>query len=76
MSLEVKSEGDILEFVHMKKPPCEGTRKCARMSISVSLCAMLDSAYGMFTHTPRQGRAAIGNLRLITAGIGSRAIVT
>lgn len=67
MSPEVKSEEDTLEFDHMKKATCEDV--CSH----VHLC---EPAHGTLTHTPRHGHAAIGNLSLVTAGMGSRAIVT
>lgn len=40
MSLEVKSDEDTLEFDHVKNAACEGKRTCARMSVSVSPCAV------------------------------------
>lgn len=41
MSLEVKSEGDVLEFVHMKQPAREADRMHSRMLVSHVHCCVL-----------------------------------
>lgn len=51
MSLKVKSEEDTLGFDHMKKPACEGRRKCARVSVTLSFGIRMWHAHSD-VHTP------------------------
>lgn len=67
MSLKVKSEEDTLGFDHMKKPACEGRRKCARVSVTLSFGIRMWHAH---SDTLRRPHATLRNPNPFTAGNG------